>query len=159
MNLINKERESTQWDLDATIKIIELEAIFTKPSRKYFAFESFVWKTMFEGLNTISCSFPGLGTLVSELHRSNNLSLLPTYNLCCWNCHLETIFRSYKGVCLCLCVCKHYYHHLWRGWDCHSWPPVILLQEFTHSLWRTPRIRFQKDPWQIFSQSVCRSYG
>ncbi|KAJ0080736.1 hypothetical protein Patl1_10443 [Pistacia atlantica] len=48
---MNKEMESAHWDLDAAAKVIEPEAIFTKPSHKYFAFESFVCKTMLEGFN------------------------------------------------------------------------------------------------------------
>ncbi|XP_044461453.1 protein GRAVITROPIC IN THE LIGHT 1-like [Mangifera indica] len=51
VKLMIKEMESAIWDLDAAAKVIEPEAIFTKPSHKYFAFESFVCKTMFEGFN------------------------------------------------------------------------------------------------------------
>ncbi|KAJ0018917.1 hypothetical protein Pint_10336 [Pistacia integerrima] len=51
VKLMNKEMESAHWDLDAAAKVIEPEAIFSKPSHKYFAFESFVCKAMLEGFN------------------------------------------------------------------------------------------------------------
>ncbi|KAG5058149.1 hypothetical protein AAZX31_05G150100 [Glycine max] len=45
------EMESAHWDLEAAVKFIHSNAVFTKPTHQTFAFESFVCITMFEGFN------------------------------------------------------------------------------------------------------------
>ncbi|XP_061364899.1 protein GRAVITROPIC IN THE LIGHT 1 [Gastrolobium bilobum] len=51
VKLMIKEMESAHWDLEAAVKFIHPNAVFTKPSHRCFAFESFVCITMFEGFN------------------------------------------------------------------------------------------------------------
>ncbi|KAJ4703702.1 IRK-interacting protein [Melia azedarach] len=51
VKLMIREMESARWDLDAAAKVIEPQAGFTKPGHRYFAFESFVCKTILEGFN------------------------------------------------------------------------------------------------------------
>ncbi|KAF5752807.1 hypothetical protein HS088_TW01G00725 [Tripterygium wilfordii] len=47
-----REMELAQWDLDVAARAIEPDAVFTKPSHRCFVFESFVFRTMFEGFNS-----------------------------------------------------------------------------------------------------------
>lgn len=58
VKLLVREMESANWDLDLAAKVIEPEAIFTKPSHRYFVFQSFVCKTMLEGFNFPNFSPP-----------------------------------------------------------------------------------------------------
>lgn len=51
VRLLIRDMESANWDLDAAVKFIHPDAIFTNPSHRFFAFESFVCITMFEGFN------------------------------------------------------------------------------------------------------------
>ena len=51
VKLMIEEMESANWDVEAAVKFIHPNAIFTKPSHRCFAFESFVCITMFEGFN------------------------------------------------------------------------------------------------------------
>ncbi|XP_062162840.1 protein GRAVITROPIC IN THE LIGHT 1 [Alnus glutinosa] len=51
VRLMIRDMESANWDLDAAVKFIEPGAVLTKPSHRFFAFESFVCVTMFEGFN------------------------------------------------------------------------------------------------------------
>jgi hypothetical protein len=51
VKLMVREMESANWDLDAAVKFIEPNAVFTNANHKFFAFESFVCLTMFEGFN------------------------------------------------------------------------------------------------------------
>lgn len=46
-----RDMESAEWDLDAAVKFLHPDAVFTNPSHRLFAFESFVCITMFEGFN------------------------------------------------------------------------------------------------------------
>ncbi|RDX57624.1 Protein GRAVITROPIC IN THE LIGHT 1, partial [Mucuna pruriens] len=49
--LMMAEMESAHWDLQAAVKFIHPNALFTKPTHTTFAFESFVCITMFDGFN------------------------------------------------------------------------------------------------------------
>ncbi|KAK7400186.1 hypothetical protein VNO78_11386 [Psophocarpus tetragonolobus] len=49
--LMMAEMESAHWDLEAAVKFIHPNALFTKPPHQAFAFESFVCITMFEAFN------------------------------------------------------------------------------------------------------------
>ncbi|KAG6638857.1 hypothetical protein CIPAW_10G061600 [Carya illinoinensis] len=51
VKLMIRDMESAHWDLDAAVKFIEPDAVFTKQSHRFFVFESFVCITMFEGFN------------------------------------------------------------------------------------------------------------
>ncbi|XP_041028890.1 protein GRAVITROPIC IN THE LIGHT 1 [Juglans microcarpa x Juglans regia] len=51
VKLMIRDMESAHWDIDAAVKFIEPDAVFTKQSHRFFAFESFVCITMFEGFN------------------------------------------------------------------------------------------------------------
>ncbi|KAF7804307.1 protein GRAVITROPIC IN THE LIGHT 1 [Senna tora] len=43
--------ESANWDLEAAMRVIHPHAVFAKPNHKSFAFESFVFLTLFEGFD------------------------------------------------------------------------------------------------------------
>ncbi|XP_027348433.1 protein GRAVITROPIC IN THE LIGHT 1 [Abrus precatorius] len=51
VKLMMAEMESAHWDLEAAVKFIHPNAVFTKPNHRSFALESFVCITMFEGFN------------------------------------------------------------------------------------------------------------
>ncbi|MED6216444.1 hypothetical protein PIB30_007789 [Stylosanthes scabra] len=51
VKMMIREMENADWDLEAAVNFIHPNAVFTKPSHKCFAFESFVSITMFEGFN------------------------------------------------------------------------------------------------------------
>ncbi|PON80640.1 hypothetical protein PanWU01x14_001960 [Parasponia andersonii] len=59
VKVLVREMESANWDLDAAVRVIEPEAVFSKQSHRCFAFESFVCKTMLEGFNHPGFSIPG----------------------------------------------------------------------------------------------------
>ncbi|XP_057751683.1 protein GRAVITROPIC IN THE LIGHT 1-like [Arachis stenosperma] len=51
VKMMIREMENAHWDLEAAVNFIHPNAVFTKPSHKCFAFESFVSITIFEGFN------------------------------------------------------------------------------------------------------------
>ncbi|XP_041024154.1 protein GRAVITROPIC IN THE LIGHT 1-like [Juglans microcarpa x Juglans regia] len=51
VKLMIRKMDSAHWDLDAAVKFIEPDAVFTNPSHRFFAFESFVNISMFQGFN------------------------------------------------------------------------------------------------------------
>ncbi|XP_028755741.1 protein GRAVITROPIC IN THE LIGHT 1-like isoform X2 [Neltuma alba] len=58
VKLMIREMESAHWDLQAAAKFIHPHAVFAKPSHIYFAFESFVCLTIFEGFNFQNFTVP-----------------------------------------------------------------------------------------------------
>ncbi|XP_057421608.1 protein GRAVITROPIC IN THE LIGHT 1 [Lotus japonicus] len=66
------EMESAHWDLEAAVKFIHPNAVFSKPSHRSYAFESFVCITMFEGFN-----YPNFSVPDNPLQKNQN-----TQNLC-----------------------------------------------------------------------------
>lgn len=71
VKLMIREMESAHWDLEAAIKFIHPNAVFTKPSHKCFAFESFVCITMFEGFNYPNFKVPN--DPLEKNHNNQNL--------------------------------------------------------------------------------------
>ncbi|XP_050900626.1 protein GRAVITROPIC IN THE LIGHT 1 [Lathyrus oleraceus] len=57
VKLMIEEMESANWDVEAAVKFIHPNAVFSKPSHRCFAFESFVCITMFEGFNYPNFTF------------------------------------------------------------------------------------------------------
>ncbi|KAF7840349.1 protein GRAVITROPIC IN THE LIGHT 1 [Senna tora] len=51
VKLMIREMESAHWDLESAVKFIHPHAVFAKPNHIYFAFESFVCLTIFQGFN------------------------------------------------------------------------------------------------------------
>lgn len=51
VKLMVREMELANWDLEAAARVIEPDSVFTKQSHRFFAFDSFVCRTMFENFN------------------------------------------------------------------------------------------------------------
>jgi hypothetical protein len=69
VKLMIRDMESANWDLDAAVKFINPDAVFTNPSHRFFAFESFVCVTMFEGFNFPQFDQSQRQPLVKHRHR------------------------------------------------------------------------------------------
>lgn len=70
VKLMIREMESAHWDLQTAVKFIHPHAVFAKPSHIYFAFESFVCLTMFEGFNFPNFTVPNEPS-ERKLHKHN----------------------------------------------------------------------------------------
>ncbi|KAK7318841.1 hypothetical protein RJT34_03548 [Clitoria ternatea] len=71
VKLMMSDMESAHWDLEAATKFIHPNAVFTKPSHRSFAFESFVCITMLEGFNHPNFSVED--DPLEKNHQSQNL--------------------------------------------------------------------------------------
>ncbi|CAK8578586.1 unnamed protein product [Lathyrus sativus] len=69
VKLMIEEMESANWDVEAAVKFIHPNAVFSKPSHRCFAFESFVCVTMFEGFNYPNFTFSN-DSLLHNTHQN-----------------------------------------------------------------------------------------
>ncbi|CAI8618698.1 unnamed protein product [Vicia faba] len=77
VKLMIEEMESANWDVEAAVKFIHPKAVFSKPSHRCFAFESFICITMFEGF--VSSNEPLHNTHQNHyFEKFNNLKSLNT---------------------------------------------------------------------------------
>ncbi|KAK0579746.1 hypothetical protein LWI29_030827 [Acer saccharum] len=84
VKLMIREMESAQWDLESAARVIEPGVIFTKTSHRYFVFESFVCKTMFEGFNFPNFSPPSVSQSFNRVSRDqyfNGFTKLKSVNV------------------------------------------------------------------------------
>lgn len=58
VKVLEKEMESAKWDLNEALKSIKLVANFARPCHRIYGFESFIYKSIFEGFDFPSFMLP-----------------------------------------------------------------------------------------------------